>query len=45
MKSLKNVVGKKPKFIVLDKYESTDINDQFDFKLAQSIYKNFYKKL
>mgnify|MGYP001808264000 CR=1 FL=1 len=37
----KNIVGKKPKFIILDKLESTDINDAVDFKSAQFITLQF----
>tara|TARA_Y100001970_G_C14243061_1_gene866119 strand:+ start:1667 stop:2338 length:672 start_codon:yes stop_codon:yes gene_type:complete len=40
----KNIVGKKPKFIILDKLESTDINDAVDFKSAQFLYKKSIKK-
>jgi|TARA_B110000211_G_C14018971_1_gene526720 CMP-N-acetylneuraminic acid synthetase len=39
MISYKNIVGKKPKFIILDKFESIDINDELDFKIAQAVYK------
>ena len=35
-------VGKNPKFIVLDKIESTDINDRSDFKIAQMLYKKTF---
>ena len=38
----KNIVGKNPKFIVLDKIESTDINDRSDFKIAQMLYKKTF---
>ena len=34
MIKLKNIVGSKPKFMVLDKVESTDIDDSVDFFLA-----------
>jgi len=43
MIKFKNIVGKKPKFIVLDKYESTDINDKFDFENARLLYKKSMK--
>ena len=33
-----------PKFIILDKLESTDINDAVDFKSAQFLYKKSIKK-
>ncbi len=36
---LKNIVGKKPKFINLDKFDSIDINDQVDFEFAKLLYK------
>ncbi len=39
MIKLRNIVGKKPKFIILDKIESTDIDDEIDFFLAQALYK------
>ena len=42
MIKFKNIVGKKPKFIILNKYESTDINDKFDFDTAKRL---IYKKL
>lgn len=45
MIKFRNIVGKKPKFIILDKYESTDINDKFDFESARNIYKKLKKKL
>ena len=40
---LKNIVGKKPKFIVLDKIESTDIDEKLDFEVAQMLYKKTFK--
>ena len=42
MIKFKNIVGKKPKFIVLNKLESTDINDKTDFKIAQMLYKKTF---
>ena len=36
---LKNIVGNKPKFMILDKVESTDIDDEVDFFIAQALYK------
>lgn len=33
-----NVVGKKPKFIILDKIESIDIDDMLDFEFAEFMY-------
>ena len=35
----KNIVGKNPKFIILNKLQCTDINDKTDFKIAQVLYK------
>lgn len=35
----KNVVGCKPKFIVLDHYEGIDIDYWFDFEIAEFLYK------
>ena len=34
----KNVVGKNPKFITLDKIESVDIDDEVDFMVAECLY-------
>lgn len=34
-----NVVGDRPKFILLDKKESIDIDDMFDFEFAEYLYK------
>ena len=45
MIKFRNIVGKKPKFIILDKYESTDINDKYDFESAKNIYKKLKKQL
>ena len=39
MKLLRNIVGKKPKFIILDKFDSIDINDRVDFEFAKLLYK------
>ena len=44
MIKFKNIVGKRPKFIILNKYESTDINDKFDFDTAKTIYKKLKKQ-
>ena len=44
MIKFKNIVGRKPKFIVLDKYESTDINDKFDFENAKLLYRKSMRK-
>lgn len=38
MLSRQNVVGNKPYFMPLDKYESTDIDDPFDFLFAEYLY-------
>ena len=42
MIKLKNIVGKKPKFMILDRIESTDIDDEVDFFLAQALYKKVF---
>ena len=39
MIKFKNIVGKNPKFIILNKLQGTDINDKTDFKIAQVLYK------
>jgi CMP-N-acetylneuraminic acid synthetase len=39
MIKFKNIVGRKPKFMILDKLESTDIDEKIDFETAQIIYK------
>ena len=39
----KNIVGKKPKFITLDKFNSIDINDSIDFELARLFYNKAFK--
>ena len=39
MIKFKNIVGKKPKFFILDKLESTDIDESIDFDIAQVLYK------
>ena len=43
MIKFKNIVGKNPMFMILDKFESIDINDKIDFTMAQSIYKKNFK--
>ena len=35
----KNVVGYSPKFIVLDQYESVDIDTMYDFQVSEFLYK------
>ena len=40
MIKFKNIVGRKPKFIVLDKLESTDIDEKIDF-----VIKNKFKRI
>ena len=45
MMRMRNIVGVKPKFIVLDKVEATDIDDGVDFELAKILYKKNYNKL
>ena len=42
MLKLKNIVGKKPKFMILNKLESTDIDDKVDFLAAQVLYKKTF---
>jgi len=44
MIKLKNIVGRKPKFMVLSKLESTDIDDKIDFLAAQVLYKKTFGK-
>lgn len=39
-----NIVGYKPYFMQLDKYEATDIDDPFDFLFAEHLYKNVIDK-
>tara|TARA_B100000575_G_C23092230_1_gene629743 strand:- start:936 stop:1610 length:675 start_codon:yes stop_codon:yes gene_type:complete len=43
MIKFKNIVGKNPMFMILDKFESIDINDKIDFTVAQAIYKKNFK--
>ena len=43
MIKLKNIVGRKPKFMILNKLESTDIDEKIDFEIAQMIYKKSFK--
>ena len=38
MIKLKNIVGKKPKFMILDRIESTDIDDEVDFFFLPKLY-------
>lgn len=42
MVKYKNIVGKNPKFIILNKFESIDVNDRIDFELAKLIYKKYF---
>lgn len=35
----RNIIGYKPKFIVLDQYESIDIDTMFDFQVSEFLYK------
>jgi CMP-N-acetylneuraminic acid synthetase len=44
MIKFKNIVGKKPKFLTLEKFESIDINDKVDFELAKLLYKKYQKR-
>ena len=37
----KNIVGKKPKFFLISKIESSDIDDEVDFDMIKSIYPKF----
>ena len=39
----KNIVGKKPKFFLISKIESSDIDDAIDFDMIKSIYPKFLK--
>jgi len=41
----KNIVGKKPKFVILSKSETIDINDQTDFEFAKFVFKKNLKNL
>lgn len=43
MLNRKNVVGNKPYFLYLDKIESVDIDDNFDFEFAEYLYKKLTK--
>lgn len=38
----KNIVGSKPKFFVISKIESSDIDDNIDFDMVKSIFPKFY---
>jgi CMP-N-acetylneuraminic acid synthetase len=38
MMQRKNVVGLKPYFLKLDKVESIDVDDEFDFEVAEAVY-------
>ena len=42
MIKFKNIVGNKPNFMILDKLESTDIDDEIDFFIAQALYKKTF---
>tara|TARA_B100000287_G_scaffold425044_1_gene470705 strand:+ start:192 stop:845 length:654 start_codon:yes stop_codon:yes gene_type:complete len=44
MKKEKRVIGNKPGFYKLDEFESTDIDTEFDFFVAEQIYKKYYKE-
>ena len=44
MKNKKRVVGNKPGFYKLDEFESTDIDTEFDFFIAEQIYNKYYKE-
>ena len=43
MIKFKNIVGKKPNFFVLNKLESTDIDESIDFDIAKMLYKKTFK--
>jgi CMP-N-acetylneuraminic acid synthetase len=43
MKKEKRVVGNKPGFYKLNEFESIDIDTEFDFFIAEQIYKKYYK--
>ena len=38
MMQRKNVVGLNPYFLTLDKVESIDVDDEFDFEVAEAVY-------
>lgn len=40
MMDRKNVIGENPIFIELDKIESLDVDDYFDFEVAETVYKS-----
>jgi len=42
MKDNSRVVGNNPKFIILNEYESIDVNEPFEFELAEIIYNKKY---
>ena len=44
MKKEKRVVGNKPGFYKLNEFESTDIDTEFDFFIAEQIYEKYYKE-
>lgn len=43
MIKFKNIVGKKPNFFVLNKLESTDIDESIDFDIAKMLYKKTFE--
>lgn len=45
MIKMRNIVGEKPKFVIVSKLESTDIDDVVDFDSAKALFKKNYKKL
>jgi CMP-N-acetylneuraminic acid synthetase len=44
MMKRKSIVGEKPYFLELDKIESVDIDDEFDFEFAEFLYKKYTKR-
>ena len=44
MKKYKRVVGNNPGFYKLNKFESIDIDTEFDLFLAKQVYKEYYEK-
>lgn len=40
----KNVVGDNPAFVTLDQYESVDIDTEFDFEVAEILYKQLLSR-
>ena len=45
MTQSQNVVSQNPKFYVLDEIESVDIDTEFDFMIAEMVYKKIHDKI